>query len=276
MIVGQVPEAKVLVCADFAQIEARVIAWLAGQQDILDVFASGEDVYTYTARLIGSTSRQLGKVCVLGLGFGMGPVKFILTAASYGLTIDEVFAESTVKAWREANREIVHFWYELDDAFREAIKSPYGTRVKVGDYVTVERGRTAVFIRLPSGRQLVYRNARLVYNPDARHRSGYDIVYEGVDQKTKRWATIRTYGGKLAENVTQAVARDIMAEALLTLDDLGVDLRLTVHDEIIAVALASEAQRTLDLIIEIMRTPPAWGLGLPIGAEGWFGERYRK
>lgn len=271
-----------LVCADFSQIEARVLAWLARQQDILDVFASGKDVYVYTANRIGSSNRQLGKVCVLGLGFGMGAVKFILTAASYGLTIDEFFADDTVKAWREANSKIVNFWYDLDDAFRAAIEAPAGSKFPVG-YVAVERGHKAVFIRLPwtdpatgQPHRLVYRNARLEPNPKAFHRSKTDIVFDGVQQMSKRWGPIRTYGGKLAENVTQAVARDILAYAMLVLDGIGVDLRLTVHDEIIAVCRLSDAQRTLDLVLQHMRTAPPWAPGFPAWAEGWFAERYRK
>lgn len=272
---GAPPDPLQLVCADFSQIEARVLAWLAGQQDILDVFASGKDVYVYTAAKIGSSNRQLGKVCVLGLGFGMGAVKFILTAASYGLTIDEMFAETTVKAWRESNSKIVDFWYDLDDAFRAAIAAPAGSKFPVG-YITVQRGHKAVFIILPSGRRLVYRNARLEPNPEAFHRSKTDIVFDGVQQMSKKWGPIRTYGGKLAENVTQAVARDILAYVMLVLDGLGVDLRLTVHDEIIAVCRLSVAPSILDLVLTTMRTAPPWAPGFPSWAEGWFGERYRK
>lgn len=272
-----VSDPPTLVCADFSQIEARVIAWLAGQQDILEVFASGKDVYVHTAARIGSSSRQLGKVCVLGLAYGMGPVKFILTAASYGLTIDEVFADETVRAWREANSKIVDFWYDLDDAFRAAIQAPPGSKFGVGPRnLTVERGHKAVFIRLPSGRRLVYRNARLEPNPKSFHRSKTDIVFDGVQQMSHAWGPIRTYGGKLAENVTQAVARDILAYVMLKLDEYGVDLRLTVHDEIIAVCQLSVAQHTLDLILKEMRTAPPWAPGFPSWAEGWFGERYRK
>lgn len=266
-----------LVSADFAQIEARVIAWLAGQQDILDVFASGKDVYVYTADKIGSTNRQLGKVCVLGLGFGMGFKKFIDAALVMGgITIDEDFARQTVKDWREANYKIVQFWYALDDAFRKAIQSAPGTRVAVG-FVTIEKHEGYVAIRLPcTKRKLIYRNARLEDDETAFHDSKTSVVYDGVQQWSKRWGPVRTYGGKIAENITQAVARDVMAEAILKLDVLGVDLRLTVHDEIIALAEGAKAASTLALMLEVMRTPPSWASGLPTGAEGWHGRRYRK
>lgn len=266
---------QVFVCVDFAQIEARVVAWLAGQKDILDVFASGQDVYVYTANQIGSDNRQLGKVCVLGLGFGMGFIKFVSSAKSYGLTITEEFAERTVRDWRDANHKIVKFWYALDDAFRRAIVAPAGSRFQVG-YVTIERGKDAIGILLPNGkRRLIYRNPRLEPDPSNKFH-GTSIVFDGVQQWTKKYGPVRTYGGKLAENITQAVARDVLAHALLTLDAMGVDLRLTVHDEIIAVADAADGKRVYELVLKVMRATPDWAPGLPVGAEGWFGRRYRK
>lgn len=269
-------------CADFSQIESRVIAWLAGQNDILDVFRRSDadkkapDVYVYTAGKIGSTNRQLGKVCVLGLGFGMGPDKFIATAKIMGgLMLDLVFAVDTVKAWRAANDKIVKFWYDLDDAFRKCIAAPFGSRITVG-HVTLVRGKTAIGIELPGKkRQLIYRNPRL--EPDnANKLHGTSIVYDGVNQYTKQWGSVRTYGGKLAENITQAVARDMMAMCLLVLDTMGIDLRLTVHDEIIAVCKTNVAPQTLETILKVMRTPPPWALGFPLNAAGWHGRRYRK
>jgi DNA polymerase len=265
-------DGHLLVCADFAQIEARVIAWLAGQQDILDVFASGEDVYVYTAQGIGSSSRTLGKVCVLGLGFGMGAPKFQATAATYGLALDAEFAESTVYAWRDKNRRIVSFWYDLDRAMRECIEAPFGTRTRAGRIVFI-RGNDGVGMQLPSGRLLIYRNARIEYDP----YTGRDaITFDGISQTTKQWGAIRTYGGKLAENCTQAVARDVMADAMLALDARGQNLLLSVHDELIGEAPKADAQRTLGEMLAVMRTAPTWAPGLPVGAEGWIGPRYRK
>ena len=218
---------------------------------------------------------ELGKVCVLGLGFGMGPDKFIATALLMGgLVLTEDFARSTVRSWREANDKIVQFWYDLDDAFRKAINAAPGTSIQVGR-VWIERGKDAIGIKLPSGRRLIYRNPRLEIDPDNK-RDGTSIVYDGVQQYSKQWGPVRTYGGKLAENITQAVARDVMAHAMLLLAGMQVDLRLTVHDEIIAIAEARKAPATLALMLEVMRTAPPWAHGLPVGAEGWHGKRYRK
>lgn len=268
----------VIVACDFSQIEARVLPWLSGQTDILEVFARNEDVYMYVARLLNSTAplRQLGKVCVLGLGFGMGYKKFVATALLMaGLVITEQFAYDTVKDWREANDKTVAYWYALDDAFRQCIISAPGTRIPCGK-VVFERGKDAIGILLPNKkRRLIYRNPRLEPDPSNKiHRTS--IVYDGVQQYSKQWGPVRTYGGKLAENITQAVARDVMAEAMLILADRGVDLRLTVHDEIIAICSAEKAEEILALMLKVMRTPPPWASDLPVWAEGWHGKRYRK
>lgn len=274
------PAKKVFVACDYSQIEARVLAWLAGQQDILDVFARGDDVYVYTANKIGSTNRQLGKVCVLGLGFGMGWMKFIATAKLMGgLDLEEQFAQDTVREWRLANAEIVRMWYKLDDTFRAAIAAPGGSRLAVpGTPLVIERGKDAIGIFLPSKkRRLIYRNPRLMPNPESFHETKTDIVYDGVQQMSKRWGPIKTYGGKLAENVTQAVARDVMASGLLEMDErLKLDLRMTVHDEVIAVCDEPEADAVLRKMLGVMRTAPPWAQGLPVHAEGWAGRRYRK
>lgn len=266
------PGKKLVVC-DFSQIEARVVCWLAGQQDILDVFASGEDVYVFTAARIGSDNRQLGKVAVLGLGYGMGPDKFIEAALIYGIVLDPLEAEKVVRAWRAANAKIVSFWYNCDRAARRVIDAP-SVKVRVGPCLfSMGTGLLdgAMLITLPSGRQLVYRNARIEI-----HGGRDSITFDGLDQYTRKWGPIRTYGGKLVENITQAVARDLMAEAMLEMEAKGLDLLATIHDEAVGEtdeALAPAAYRAMK---QIMSTPPAWAAGLPLGGDGFISERYGK
>lgn len=274
------PPGKVLVVPDFSQIEARVLPWLAGQIGTLDAFRRGEDIYVIAAagiygidpKDVTKAQRQIGKVAILALGFGGGKGAFLTMAANYGLTLPEEQAEGIKAAWREANPKIVSFWWDLDRAARQVIQNP--TKV-----VAVGRLRVGMFgahliIRLPSGRALVYRDARLVANAD---RPGtQDISYMGINQYTRKWERLRTYGGKLAENVTQAVARDVMADAMLRADADGHEIVLTVHDEILALAPEGRGQERLDDLIGIMRVPPAWAAGLPTDADGWFGQRYRK
>lgn len=259
-----------IISADFSQIEARVIAWLAGQQDILDVFERGEDVYVYTAKLNGSDNRQLGKVLVLACGFGMSAPKFKDTAETYKLYLSTAAAELAVKNWRTANYKIVEFWWACDNAAKHVLEDH--TRIIEVGPVTFGMWHGHLLIKLPSGHKLVYRNASL--QPDALGRIG--ITYWGIDQYTRQWSRQRTYGGKLAENITQAVARDMMAEATLAVERQGIPVELLVHDEMLAEAPDDDAQRMMDQMLSIMRTPPKWGRGLPVDAAGWFGERYKK
>lgn len=264
-----------LVVADFSQIEARVVAWLAGQLDALDVFRSGEDIYVYTAIKIGGTKeqRQLGKVLVLACGFGMSWRKFKDTALTYGITLTDEAAEAAVTGWRAANSKIVQLWWDLDRAARDAIsRGPNCRPITVG-LIQFAMWRGHLLMRLPSGRTLCYRDARI--EKDAEGRDG--ITYMGVDQYTRKWTRQRTYGGKLAENATQAVARDVMADALMRVEGKGIcDTTLLVHDELIGEAPEALAPQALHLLLREMSVPPVWALGLPVGADGWQGERYKK
>jgi DNA polymerase len=263
-----------LTCGDLAQIEARVLAWLAGQDDVLAVFRKGEDIYDYTAKSVGSRDRQLGKVIRLALGFGMGAPRFVETAALYGVTLSETQAVRLVERYRAQNDAIVQLWWDCADAMREAIhQQPGDPPVRVGK-LAFQRGRSGVAMLLPSGRLLLYRHARL--QPRLDLRQGDEIIYDGLHQKSHKWGVIRTYGGRTVENATQAVARDVMAEAMLTLHAAGHELLLTSHDEIIGQAPEHRAQTRLTEMLEVMRTPVTWAPGLPVDAQGFTAKRYRK
>ena len=266
------PPGHRLVVADFSQIEARVLAALAGQQDVLEVFASGQDVYTYDARALGSDNRQLGKTTRLGLGFQMGPERFITTAAGYGITLDFDLALRIVVDWRAANSNIVAFWYALDDALRALIDAPPNSECTVGPIRLVKNRKGVVMVYLPSGRPLIYRELQLI--PSNRDKPG--MAYQGVSQTTNRWGLIKLYGGKLTENLVQAAARDVMRDAMLAAAERGIDLRLTVHDELIALARTADAPAVLELLLELMRKPPTWLPMLPVWASGFIADRYRK
>jgi DNA polymerase len=268
------PRGHKLVVPDFSQIEARVLATLAGQQDVLEVFARNEeDIYSYDARMLGSSNRQLGKVTRLGLGYQMGPERFVATAATYGVNLDIGAAIDIVVDWRRTNSNITSFWFALDDALRALIDAPPLTQYAVGAIrLGKNRGGTAILVYLPSGRLLIYRNLHLV--PSDRDKPA--MVYTGVSQATKRWGLIKLYGGKLAENITQAVARDVMRDAMLVAAENGFDLRLTVHDELIALAADDAAPEVFERLLEIMRKPPTWLPTLPVWASGYISQRYRK
>jgi DNA polymerase len=253
--------------ADFSQIEARVLAWLAGQRDALDVFRRGEDIYMATAKAIGSSSRQLGKVLVLACGFGMGPDRFMQTALSYGIVLDVVEAINAVMAWREVNHHIVTFWWEAHRALMRVMRAGPGAQERVG-FCSIIHKQGMILVELPSGRHLVYRHPRIETNDQGWGEFTYLGSLGGG------WTRLRAWPGKLAENITQAVARDVMVEAMLRLT--GVPLIATIHDELIAEVSEAVADATLDRMLGAMRAPPPWALGLPVNAAGFIVRRYQK
>ena len=290
---------QIMFSGDFSQIEARVVACLAGQQDILDVFASGMDVYRYTAGNVTGTDwkaipkdsplRQLGKVLVLACGFGMSYLKFRETARLSGVNLTVAEAEQAVKAWRQANHHIVKFWWDCEGAAKKVIQA-WADGNAAGRIAHV-RGLTFAMtsdghlaIQLPSKRVLFYRDARLRSNPASF--SGEEITFMGTSQTTRQWGQQVTYGGKLVENITQAVARDVMADALLAIAaDPDLIPILLVHDEAVTyweprlapgADLASETKTRGDRLKGIMSTPPKWLPNLPVAAEVWSGPRYKK
>jgi DNA polymerase len=258
---------KRLAIADFSQIEARVLAWLAGQQDTLDTFARGEDIYVATARRLGSDSRMLGKLCVLALGFAMGSERFRSTALGFGVVMTPAEAMLAVSAWREVNKHIVSLWWTTHKALLRVVRRGIGAEEQVG-FVTFIHRPDMLLARLPSGRHLVYRHPRIEQN-----EKGYDeFCYYG--SLGGAWTKLRAWPGKTAENITQAVARDIMADAMLALD--GVPLIATIHDELVAEVPEPDAESTCARMLQVMRQTPSWAPGLPIDAAGFIVRRYTK
>lgn len=267
------PGYKFVVC-DYHAIEAIVLAWLANFQELLDVFRSGKDVYAYTAESVGSSNRTLGKVLRLACGFGMGWVKFMATAASYSLILTPIEAQTWVDAFRAANQRIVGLWRAYENAARQAITYP-GMTIPVGVgkvnfRMATPTGRVqgALLIEKPSGGTLVYRDAAI---EDGR------IVYWGVHQTTRQWCKIDTYGGKLVENVTQSVARDLLADVLIHPDiDQEDAVVALVHDEVVALTQEYHADRLFHILKTTMSQPPAWAAGMPLSAAGYVADRYSK
>jgi len=242
---------------DYSAIEARVVAWLAGEQWALDAFADGRDIYVETAERMGGLTRKEGKVAVLALGYNGG----INSLRVMGAEGDDRKLQYLVTQWRDANRHIVDMWAEMGEAFR------YGG--EVGDHMMVEKDGADRLLRLPSGRAVVYHDlkSRWKETPYGRRQ-----VISFADPKGPGFRQ-DTYGGKLTENVTQAVARDILAEALVRLHDNGHEVVGHVHDEILVRGAGPDS---VAVVSTIMTESPTWAAGLPIAAEGFVCERYRK
>ena len=276
-----------LVDADFSAIEARVIAWLAGEEWVLEVFRTHGKIYEATASQMFNVPfdsikkgnpeysyRQKGKVATLALGYQGGTGSLIsMGALRNGLTEDEL--PDIVERWRRANPAIVQFWYTVEAAAKEAINT--GRRIELWD------GRLAfaremdpaseldfLTIRLPNGRKLYYAKPHMSKNRFGRPSLGY----WGMNQTTKKWSRLETYGGKLAENITQAVARDCLAEAVERLEAAGYPVVFHIHDEV--VIDAGPGKDNLEDVVRIMRQVPAWAEGLPLNAEGWTNEFFKK
>jgi DNA polymerase len=289
-----IPQAgNVFVCADLAQIEARVVCWLAGQRDVLAVFARGEDVYVFAANKLRGTedtkdtmppaARQLGKVVTLACGFGMGGDKFQATAALYGIEMNAIQATDVVQAWRAANPQIVHLWYAVGRAALEIANAPHGREIVVNPpgavpnaRIIFRRRKKAMRIELPSGSELTY---QYFHYDDAAE----ELCFMGVDPKTKQWSRQRTYGGKLVENITQATARDILGHALVELSHPhGPFHRIdgtpvgTTHDDIWGEVPDGYGRTGLNIMLETLRSGAPWTKGLPIEAEGWVSHRFKK
>ena len=263
------------VVADFSAIEARVLAWLSGEQWRLDVFTSHGKIYEASASSMfhvpmeeitkGSPLRQKGKLAELGLGFGGAAGALIsMGALDMGLTEDEL--PPLVAAWRKANPHITQFWWDVDAAAIKAVTEKQKT--KVGKII-FEYMSGILFITLPSGRKLSYVKPRMAVN-----RFGRDgLTYEGISEN-KKWSRIETYGPKLVENIVQGTARDLLAEAMLRVEKKGYPIVMHCHDEIIAEV--PEGIGSVDEMCEIMAVQPAWAEGLPLRADGYQCSFYQK
>lgn len=266
---------------DFSAIEARVIAWVAGENWVLDVFRNGGDIYCATASQMfgvpvekhGANShlRQKGKISVLALGYGGGVAALEAMGGSrMGLT--EYEQRETVKLWREANPHIVRLWTIIEKAAISAIKT--------GNTVTIHRGITVgyrwgmLLITLPSGRTLCYPRARVGIEHNDGWRGDHEIIeYEGVNQTTKKWETSRTYGGKLTENIVQAIARDILGAVLLRARTENLPVVFHVHDEAV---IEAPINRPLSDVEALFSTPIDWCRDLPLKGAGYSTPYYLK
>lgn len=262
--------------ADFSAIEARVIAWLAGESWRLDVFQTHGKIYEASAAQMfkvpiesvkkGSDLRQKGKIAELALGYG-GSVGAIKAMDKKGSIPGEELPD-LVKHWRAANPAITSFWWVCDKAAKEAIEDRTTISIQYGIKFIYEPG--VLFIQLPSGRRLSYIRPKVVPGP-------YDrpiITYEGMEQTTKSWTTIDTYGPKLVENIVQAVARDCLAEAMFNVTKAGYDIVMHVHDEIIMDV--PKGFGSLEEVNEIFARPIKWAPGLPLKADGYECSYYQK
>src|SRR5690606_17007376 len=267
-----------LIAGDYAQIEARVLAWLAGQADVLELFANDGPVYETMGAAIHGVSleavtkdmRQDGKTAVLGCGYGLGAKKF---ASVNDVPLE--FAERVVGTYRERNRKIVQLWYNLErDIYRAAanpgsvVSDATGGRVKY----TV-RGQY-LWCQLPSKRFIAYPLPIIEERETPWGDVKPCVTVCNVNSMTRKWERRQLYGGLATENVVQAIARDLLADAWLRAERAGYPPVMSVHDEL--VVEVPEDFGSADEFAAIMAETPAWADGLPVKVEAWEGLRYKK
>lgn len=273
------PEGHTLVVADFNAIEARVIAWLAGETWRQQVFANKGDIYCASASQmfgvpvekngVNGHLRQKGKIAELALGYGGGPGALrAMGALEMGLTEDEL--QPLVTAWREANPNIVALWWQIDKAAKETIQLHLTDwRSDLPHGLSMKMSRKMLHVRLPSGRELRYWKPYLALDEHGRE----NIVYGGMD--AGRWSEVRTYGPKLVENIVQAISRDCLRDAMLSVSHLY-PIIMHVHDEMVVEVPQEQANEALHNMLEIMKTPIPWAPGLRLAGAGYTCPFYQK
>lgn len=276
------PEGHTLVIVDASQIEARVLAWVAKQEDLIEKFAADEEIYCgFAAKVLGWPVRKpkktgipavearhkwarnsVGKVGVLGCGYGMGASKAIDYS---GGALDAAMAERVVKTYREENDRIVQFWKDIEAAF--VYTARYQKPCRLRELKFESRPDADVVIVLPNGRELKYQNVRIKKYTHWPYQE--ILLYNKLERK---WAHI--WGGHLTENVVQAMSRDILAEAMLRLEDQGHKTVHHIHDELVMLTEIESAEGVLALSIKELSRRPTWGPDLPLNAEGVVSNRY--
>lgn len=274
-----------LVDADFSSIEARVISWLAGEDWRLEVFRTHGKIYEASASQMFGVPiekikkgnpeyalRQRGKVAELALGY-QGSAGALISMGALDMGIPEEDLPDIVSRWRDANQRIVELWYKVENAAVSVIQT--GQQAAINNLIfsrefDVAHNLDFLTITLPSRRKLYYAHPKLGSNQWGRP----SITYRGVNQTSKQWTELETYGGKLVENIVQAIARDCLAQAIDNLESAGFPVVFHVHDEVVIDIPADRAD--LDAVVKLMTMPISWAKGLPLNADGWVGDFFKK
>lgn len=276
---------NVLIDADFSAIEARVISWLAGEEWRLEVFRTHGKIYEASAsQMFGVpielikkgnpeySLRQKGKVAELALGY-QGGTGALIAMGALDMGIAEEDLSDIVSRWRESNKRIRDLWYKMEAAAVQVISQGGAVGVNglvISHELNCDTGFDALTILLPSGRKLFYVSPQIGENQWGKP----SLSYMGMNQTSKKWQRIETYGGKLVENSVQAIARDCLAQAIENLETAGIPVVFHIHDEVVIDCTPDTA--SLDDVIQIMSKSIPWASGLPLGADGWVGTFFKK
>jgi len=277
-------EGKHMYDADYASVEARGVAWLAGQDDLLRLFSQGQDVYKYqAAKTFGGRplemdddQRFLGKQQILGCGYQCGWERFQSMCGQYGVDITDDMAKHAVQTYRGSYTKIVDLWAKAQEVFMTAIRHP-NRKVFLGP-VTVAFNGKYLFAQLPSGRTITYAMPSIVtvektFDKEQGPVKIQQIQYWGIDSMTRKWSKQYLYGGKIVENLVQGICRDLMCYAIVNLIDAGFQVLFHVHDQIIS---QHDSPNSMSSYIKHMTRLPQWARGFPLAAEGKVCQRFSK
>lgn len=276
------PRGKTLIAADFSAIEARVIAWVAGETKVLDAFKNKKDLYKIAAcdiykikyDEVTKQQRAIGKVAVLALGYQGWIGAFNAMAGAYGVVVSDDEATEIVSAWRKGNGNIVKLWSDIENAAIETIKTGKATAVSC---IKFGMRNDFLHMRLPSGRMLSYYKPQVEQVTTKFGITKDAISFLGENSVTRKTEKTFTYGGKLCENLVQAISRDLLVEAMLRLEKAGLDIVMHVHDEVVCEVPKDKATpEFLKAFEATVAKAPEWAKDLPLNAEGWISERYKK
>jgi DNA polymerase len=268
--VFKAPDGWVFVSVDLAQIEARVLCWIAGQENKLALYRAGEDVYFADAKAMDSNSRDLGKLFVLSAGFGASGRVMFTRATGFDVVLSEEEAYEMTDRWRANNAAIVEFWHELFRTLVFVVEMPAEQDPIAFRGLHIWRDLEMLYVQLPSGRCLKYRDPQVELN-------SYGAPVLSVQlPKNKKLLPISLWHGAATENVVQAIAYDVLVGAMLQMHREDIFLVATIHDEIVALAPVEDAEATRARMVEIMATPPDWAPDLPLAADGFINTRFIK
>jgi DNA polymerase len=276
-------EGHLFIDSDYNAIEARGVAWLAGCDKLVELFASGGDPYCAMATAIfgfqvtpeHEWERFVGKQVVLGCGYGLGWAKFCDMCAKFGRPIEEALAQLAVTTYRTEYPEIPQLWRDMERAAIAAVKNPGRTFEIPNGLIKFRVANSYLQMRLPSGRRLFYKDP-LVSRRMKFDRMSDVLTFMGIHPKTKQWTRESTWGGTLTENAVQAIARDVLFRAMMELERQEIPLVLSVHDQIVAEVLEQDAEWACRRVKRVMEDVPPWAYGFPIKTTPKIAKRFGK
>jgi DNA polymerase len=278
------PNGKTFVDVDFSSIENRVGVWLAGQNDKVELFRKGLDEYKVFASeslyrvpydQVTKDQRQVSKSAVLGAMFGQGAKGLVKYAEGMGVKLSEAQAKAAVDGYRSSYAKVKELWALCENAAIEATSNP-GNPFRAGQHIVMKVAKDALWMQLPSKRLICWQRPKLELVTTPWGATKYGVTVHSLNTYTREWTRNQLIGSSIFQSAVQGTARDFLANAMLSLENVGFEIINSIHDEVLLLVDEDTADEASMSVTEIMVTPPKWALDFPLAAEGWVSKRYRK